>query len=223
MAATSAGWNSPKAGRLGLHGGLGVEQRRNLVEVDKSVARSSSQRALACETYLVDHPVRRSSILVRTQRDVADGFVADLAVDQFATDQDFTGAGLERVEIDVPAAQPCPVAVEVGDAVGAHEDPAPLTVGDEARPPRGDRGLAALAGSTRDDHDVFDPADVGAAGIEQRQPHHPERIDQVSGHGRRLPRHTHPTVATIGVRYRSFTALRLERVCRCTPRRRPIR
>ena len=37
-----------------------------------------------------------------------------------------------------------------------------------------------------DDHDVLDPSDRCTAGIEQREAHHPERVDQVTGHGRRL-------------------------------------
>ena len=36
-----------------------------------------------------------------------------------------------------------------------------------------------------DDDDVVDPADRRATGVEQRQAHHPERVDQLACHARR--------------------------------------
>ena len=69
------------------------------------------------------------------QGDVAHGLVADLAIDDGA-DEHLAGVRLERVEVDVPAAQPRPVAVERGQPVGVDEDAAALHFGDEADDPR---------------------------------------------------------------------------------------
>ena len=119
--------------------------------------------------------------------DVADGLVADLAVDQLGTDQHLAGPRLERVEVDVPAAQPGAVAVEVGDSVGVDEDPAALAVGDEADDAWCDRLTFVAARPARNHHDVFESSDLSAAGIEEREPHHPECVDQLTGHAGRLP------------------------------------
>ena len=113
--------------------------------------------------------------------------VADLAVDQLGADQHLAGPWLEGVEVDVPAAQPGAVAVEAGDPVGVDEDPAPLAAGDEPDDAWRDRLDVRRARPARDHHDVFEPADLGAARIEQREPHHPECVDQLTGHAGRLP------------------------------------
>ena len=118
--------------------------------------------------------------------DVADRLVAGPLVDDVLADQHFAGPGLERVEVDVPAAQPGAVAVDLGDPMGVDEDAPTLAVGDE--PDDAWRG----AGPTGNGDDVGDPADGGAAGVQQRQPHHAECVDEVTGHaaeatGRRSP------------------------------------
>ena len=56
-----------QSGRFGLHGGLSVEQRRDLVEVDQPIARTATQRALAGEANLVDHPVGGACVLLGPQ------------------------------------------------------------------------------------------------------------------------------------------------------------
>ena len=93
--------------------------------------------------------------------------VADLAVDQVGADQHLAGARLERVEVDVPAAQARAVAVELGDPVGVDEDPPPLAAGDEPDDAAGSAALVATH-AARDDDEVFDRADLGATGVEQR-------------------------------------------------------
>ena len=98
-----------------------------------------------------------------------------------AADEDLAGPGLERVEVDVPAAQAGTVAVEAADAGGVDEDAPALAGGDEAE----DAGRAAVRAG--DDDDVVEPADGVAAGVEQGQAHHPERVDEVACHVARLP------------------------------------
>ena len=58
-------------------------------------------------------------------------------------------------------------------------------LGDEADDAWRDR-LAFSRRPARDHDDVVESADLGAAGIEQRQPHHPECVDQLTGHAGRL-------------------------------------
>ena len=80
------------------------------------------------------------------------------------------------MEVDVPAAQPGAVAGESRQAIGVDEDAAALHLGDEP-----DDSGQAPAGAGHDD-DVVDSSDRRAAGIEQRQPHHAEGVDQLPGH-----------------------------------------
>ena len=115
-------------------------------------------------------------VVDRAQGDVADRLVADPLVDDVAPDEDLAGPRLERVEVDVPAAQAQPVALQVGEAVGVDEDPPPLALGDEADDPR------RLARRGRDGDDVLDAADRRAPCVKQRQPHDAERLDQLAGH-----------------------------------------
>ena len=103
-----------------------------------------------------------------TQGDVADRLVADLAVDQMLADQHLARAGLERVEVDVPAPQTSAIAVERGDPVGIDEDAAALTARHESDDAGRDGRVAALAGTARDDDDVVEATDLGAGGVEQR-------------------------------------------------------
>ena len=82
----------------------------------------------------------------------------------------------ERVEVDVPAAQARPVTGEGGQPVGVDEDAPALHLGDEPDDPR-----QATVGAGHGD-DVVNPSDRRAAGVEQRQPHHAERVDELPGH-----------------------------------------
>ena len=91
-------------------------------------------------------------------------------------DQLLARASLERVQVDVPAAQPNPVVVDAGDAGRVDEDPPALAAGDEPDDPW------RSAGAARDDDDVDDLADLGAAGVEQGQAHHPECVDHLACH-----------------------------------------
>ena len=111
------------------------------------------------------------------QADVGHGLVADLAVDHVLADEELAGHRLERVEVEVPAAQAGAVAAELGDAVGVDEDPSSLAPGDEADDAR------RFARSTRDSDEVVHPADLRAARVEQGQAHHPERVDEFASHG----------------------------------------
>ena len=61
---------------------------------------------------------------------------AHRAVDQLGRDQRLAGAALERVQVEVPAAQPDAVVVEPGHARRVDEDLAALAGGDEADDPR---------------------------------------------------------------------------------------
>ena len=142
-------------------------------------ARRTSGRRRA-RSHLLDGPLGGPT-LGGQQRDVADGLVAESLVDQVPADQDLAGLGLERVDVQVPGAQPGAVAVELGDAVGVDEDPAPL----DGRHEPDD--LGRLAARRRQEHDVFDLADGGTVGREQGQAHHPERVHEVAGHAPRLP------------------------------------
>src|SRR4029079_19439038 len=101
---------------------------------------------------------------------------ADLAVDDVAADQDLAGLDLERVQVDVPAAQARSVAVAGGDAVGADEDAATLAGGDETQHTWSD------ARAARDHDDVVEPADRRAACIAPRQAHDRERVDELACH-----------------------------------------
>ena len=86
------------------------------------------------------------------------------------------GRALERVQIDVPAAQADAVVVDPGDPRRVDEDPPALAAGDETDDPG--RG----AGATGHDDDVDDLADLGPAGVEQWQAHHPECVDHLACH-----------------------------------------
>ncbi len=121
-------------------------------------------------------------VLDGAQADVADGLAADLAVDDVGADQHLARLRLERVEVDVPAAQPGAVAGELGDPVGVDEDPAALALGDESDDAR------QRARPTGHGDDVLDPADRRPTGVEQRQAHHPERVDQVASHATKVTR-----------------------------------
>ena len=109
------------------------------------------------------------------QGQVAHALVADLAIEDGA-DEHLARVRLERVEVDVPAAQAGPVAGERRQPVGVDEDAAALHLGDEPDDPR-----QATVGAGHGD-DVVDSSDRRAAGIEQRQPHHAEGVDQLPGH-----------------------------------------
>lgn len=99
----------------------------------------------------------------------------------FATDQHFARLGLERVEVDVPAAQAGAVAVDPCQPVRIDEDPPPLAGGDESEHTWGDTG------ATGNDHDVVESADGRTTGVEQRQAHDSKCVDQVACHAARLP------------------------------------
>ena len=116
------------------------------------------------------------------QADVADRLAADVAVDQLGRDQRLAGAALERVQVEVPAAQPDAVVVEPGDTGGVDEDLAALAGGDEPD----DAGRRARPAGH--EHDVGDLADLGSAGVEQRQTHHPECVDDVACHAAKATR-----------------------------------
>ncbi len=162
---------------LGFHRRVGGEEPGDLAPVDEPVARPTAQRVAAREANLGDLPAGGAAVGLLEQADVADALTAlDLLIDDLVADQRLAGAWLERVEVDVPAPEPDAVAVEFGDPRRVDEDPAMLTGGDE---PGDTRRLADSAGH---DDDVLDLADLGAAGVEQRQAHHPERVDQLACH-----------------------------------------
>src|SRR5690606_19782125 len=151
----------------------------DLAPLDESVGGPPSQRGAPGEPDLGDRPPAAPTVARLEQADVAHSLaVRELPVDQLGADQGLAGPRLERVEVEVPAAQPHTLAVELGDATGADEDPAPLAGRDEAdhawRPP----------GAAGDDDDVLDLADLGPARVEQGQPHHPEGVDQLPCHQR---------------------------------------
>ena len=131
----------------------GREQSRDLVDVDEPVARPAAQQVAPGEPDLGDLPPPAAAVVDGAQADVADGLVADLAVDHVGADEHLARPRLERVEVDVPAAQPGAVAAELGDPVGVDEDPPPLALGDEAddarRLARGGRARRRCRGSGR--------------------------------------------------------------------------
>ena len=143
--------------------------------------RAPAQRVAAGEADGRDLPAPHAAVLDLAQADVADGLAAHGAVDDFGRDQLLAGPALERVQVDVPAAQPDAVVVDAGDARRVDEDPPALAAGDEPDDPW------RSAGSARHDHDVDDLADLGATGVEQGQAHHPECVDHLACHAARLP------------------------------------
>ena len=151
-----------QAGGFGRHltAGLHAEQVGHLVAVEEAVAGTAPERSAAGEPDLRDVPPRLTTVTGRLQRHVAHRLVAHATVDEVTADEDLPGLRLERIEVDVPAAQPCAVAVEGADAPGVHEDPAALAHGDEAQY---SRRAARLAG---DDHDVLEPTDGRPTGVE---------------------------------------------------------
>ena len=76
-------------------------------------------------------------------------------------------------------ARRAPSLSQLGHAVGVHEDPSPL---DGATKPSTSGGSAP---PDRGEHDVVEPADGGAIGVEQGQAHHPERVDELASHVRK--------------------------------------
>ena len=142
--------------------------------------RAPAQRVAAGEPHRGHFPPPDAPVLDLTQADVADRLAAHGAVDDLGRDQLLARAALERVQVDVPAAQPHTVVVDAGDACRVDEDPAALAAGDEPDDPG--RG----AGTAGHDHDVDDLADLGAAGVEQGQAYHPECVDHLACHAARL-------------------------------------
>ena len=145
-----------QAGGLGGHRARRGEQLGQLVGVDEAVARLAADRVAPHEADLGDLPRRAATVDDRPQGDVADGLVAELAVDHRLTDEDLAGTRLERVEVDVPAAQPEAVAAQLGQPAGVDEDAPALALGDEAD------HAGRLTGTPGDGHDVLDPPDLGA-------------------------------------------------------------
>ena len=163
--------------RFGGHLAARREQAGHGIEVDEPIARSAPQQVARDQAHLGDLPRRDAAGVDLAQADVGHGLVADLAVDHVLADEELAGHRLERVEVEVPAAQPGAVAAELGDAVGVDEDPSSLAPGDEAD------DAWRFARSTRDGDEVVHPADLGAARVEQGQAHHPERVDEFASHG----------------------------------------
>ena len=185
----------------------------------RKLGRRRSDDRRARRTLAISHRRLRPSETSSRPRSLT-RLVADRPVDQVGADQCFAGTRLERVEIDVPAPQPGPVAVEFGDPSGVDEDPAALAGGHE--PDHAGR----LAGSARHDDEILDLADLGPAGVEQRQAHHPKRVDQLACHTAQTT--CHPSSAwlhrTASAAWRdAFRRVRLARGCRCRRRRRPTR
>ena len=169
-----------QAGGFGDHRARRIEEAWQFVVIDEAIARATADRAPLGESDLGDLPPVRSPVGGGAEGDVAHGLVADVLVDQLGTDQHLARAWLERVEVDVPAPQARAVTVELGDASRVDEDPAALARRHEAEDPR------RVAGATWHDDKILDLADRSATGVEQRQAHHPERVDQLACHGRRL-------------------------------------
>ena len=181
--ATSAGWRSRSRAASAANSLAACEQGRHLVDVDEAVARAATEHVLrvASRTLAISHECP-TVVPDGAQADVADGLVADLAVDDVAADQHLARLRLERVEVDVPAAQPGAVAGEAGDPVGVDEDPAALALGDEpddaagaSRPGR--PGTATMS--------WIRPI-VAPPASSSGKPHHPEGVDEIAGHGRTL-------------------------------------
>ena len=93
-------------------GAGGVEQLGHLGDIDQAVARSAAQGAAPGQADLGELPPRLAAVAAGAHGHVADGLVADPPVDDVASDQDLAGLGLERVEVDVPAAQAGAVTVD---------------------------------------------------------------------------------------------------------------
>ena len=91
------------------------------------------------------------------------------------------GFGLNGLRSTSQLRRRAPSLSSAAEAVGVDEDPPALAGGDEAEHARGDAGAAG------NDDDVVEPADGRAAGVEQRQAHDPERVDQLACHAARLP------------------------------------
>ncbi len=177
-----AGVHVAQTGDLGSDFGPdGVEELGNIGDVDQPIARSPPQRAAPRETDLGELPPGLAAVACGAHGDIADCLVADLAIDDVASDQHLTGLGLERIEVDVPAAQARAVAVDPGEAIGVDEDPSALTGGDESEHSWGDAGAAG------NDDDVVEAADGCTTGVEQRQAHDSKRVDQLACHTARLP------------------------------------
>ena len=125
------------------------------------------------------------------QRNVDDGLVPVLLVEHVGTEQAFTLAQAERIQVDVVALQPHTRVVERGDAGRGHEDAPPLAACNEAEHSR------CLVSASRHDDDVVDFADRGAASVKQRQPHDAVRVDEVRcwRHEARLPMHPRANLA----------------------------
>ena len=175
-----AGVHVAQARHLGGHLGAGrVEQLGELGDVDQAIARPPAQRAAPREANLGELPPRLAAVATGTHGDIADRLVADLAIDDVAPDQHLAGLWLERVEVDVPAAQAGAVAVDPRQAGGVDEDPPALTGGDEAEHTWSDTG------ATRNDDDVVEATDGRTTCIEQRQAHDSERVDQLACHVRK--------------------------------------
>ena len=137
-----------QAGGLGGHLAGRGEQAGHLVGVDQAIARLAAQQVALDEADLGDLPVAPARVVDGAQADVADRLVADAAVEQVGADEDLTGLGLERVEVDVPALQAGAVARQFGDAVGVDEDSPPLAFGDEPDDARRIRALPGRPGTT---------------------------------------------------------------------------
>ena len=138
---------------LGRHRRAAAEQAGHFVPVDEPVARPAAESVAAGEAYLGELPVGDAAVGGAAQGDVADGLVADFLVEHVAPDEQLARLGLERVEIDVPAAQARAVAVDRAEPGAVDEDAPALAGGDVSDDTW--RG----AGARGHDHDVFDATD----------------------------------------------------------------
>jgi hypothetical protein len=119
--------------------------------------------------------------------------VDDLATGELAVEQrpgeELAWAELEGAEVDGRALEADAELVELAHPSDAHEDPAALDGGDEAEHTGCDRPVR------RDEHDVVDPSDRRAVGIEERQPHDPRCVDERRRHARRLREGRHRAIS----------------------------
>jgi hypothetical protein len=130
-----------------------------------SVTGAAAQCRTLCEADLGGLPPGLPAVGVGTEGDVGHGLVVDALIDHVASDQHLTHAGLERVEVDVPAAKTCALVVERRQSPCVDKDPSALAGGHESEHARS--GSLCPGDHAGNDNDVVDPADRCTARVEQ--------------------------------------------------------
>ena len=189
--ATSLGCMSRRLAASTAIGAPPLNRVGHVVPVDEAEGRPASQRVAAARAAR-GRPPSTSSVpsVDGAQGDVADRLVADLAVEDVLADQQLAGRLLERMQVEVPAAQPRAVAVDVAMRAALTKMRRRWLVATKPTHPWCRTGVRGH------DHDVLDATDRRPAGVEQRQPHHPKRVDEIASHPRRVPARPARTAAT---------------------------